>query len=87
MDGGYPNDCGGEGFLSAPLHAPCRVRTDICSANGTWECNGPEALVCRSRGNGQGEFCDGQDNDCDSLVDENDICLDMLLQTFRSAKD
>jgi hypothetical protein len=86
IDGGYPNECGGEALMKAPLHAPCRVLTDTCSARGTWECDGRETLICRSRGNGQGEFCDGQDNDCDRLVDENDICLDMLLQTFRSPK-
>jgi 5-methylcytosine-specific restriction endonuclease McrA len=41
-----------------------------CTAAGVWQCDGTDDVVCFSKGNGDGETCDGEDNDCDGKIDE-----------------
>lgn len=74
FDEGVVNACGGCKVLDQVIGATCQYRTDICSANGTWQCGGSDSVTCRTSGNGRGEVCDGMDNDCDRGIDEGNVC-------------
>jgi hypothetical protein len=69
---GLDNDCDGqvdEGFL---VGQTCYVGQGACRQAGSWICNaqGSDAECTAVAGTPQAEVCDGEDNDCDGLVDE-----------------
>lgn len=66
---GVDNDCNGVIDDSLPTTTPCNNEnefgqcegTRVCTGSGGWSCVGAEPLP---------ERCDGVDNDCDQLIDE-----------------
>jgi len=72
---GIDNDCDGvvdEGFPT--LGSVCIVGVGACQSNGTLVCKGDgTAVECNAvAGQPSGEVCDGVDNDCDGVTD-NDV--------------
>ena len=82
---GLDNDCDGDTDEDWPDRGDiCEVSVGVCSATGTKRCDPQDPAgptVCNATaGDGGDEVCDGIDNDCDSLTDEEwldkgDICL------------
>lgn len=52
--------------------ATCSIGTGSCKSSGTWSCNkdGLGATCNAPPPKSEAERCDGQDNDCDGLIDE-----------------
>lgn len=73
---GVDNDCSGaadEAFVEAGLFTPCSVGIGGCRATGTWICTAEgDGLFCTAPPVGipRPEVCDGQDNDCNDIVDD-----------------
>ena len=57
--------CNGGGALSTTAPATCQVGALTCAGVAGWVCNGSVAP--------SSETCDGLDNDCDALVDDNPV--------------
>ena len=71
---GADNDCDGlvdEGTAGAP----CDAQSEFGVCLGALECEGELGLVCSALPPTE-EVCDGLDNDCDGLIDENEGDLD-----------
>lgn len=69
---GKDDDCDGEADEDWPLLGlPCDIEADqdVCK-NGTWVCNGTGTDLDCAGDFPSSEVCDGEDNDCDGLVDE-----------------
>lgn len=69
---GKDDDCDGVPDEDWPLLGlPCDLETDqdVCK-NGTWVCNGAGTALDCAGDFPSPEMCDGEDNDCDGLVDE-----------------
>jgi MYXO-CTERM domain-containing protein len=67
---GKDNDCNGK-IDDSPLLAgkPCGTAVGECQ-KGAWACeNG--GLVCKGKTGPWTEVCDGKDNDCDGVIDDN----------------
>jgi len=67
------NPCGGVCSLSNPPGRACDgADRDLCM-DDVYECTGPNATRC-SRGDDNIETCNDLDDDCDGLVDEEEVC-------------
>jgi hypothetical protein len=69
---GFDNDCDGKvdetfptlgSFCDGPDGDECEFGSFVCAPNGL-------SVVCEETGSSLTELCDGQDNDCDGLEDE-----------------
>jgi len=72
---GLDNDCdGGTDVDLVPPAGTCKTEGvcagaihPICTAQGTWDCGYDDVVLYEAE---ETSFCDGQDNDCDGLTDE-----------------
>ncbi len=69
---GLDNDCDGQTDENFAVNQPCSVGVGLCARPGVNECNGSgNAVVCVGTPGPQApEVCDGQDNDCDGVIDD-----------------
>ncbi len=73
---GADNDCDGQTDEDFPIGMSCTVGSGTCSATGTLVCaaGGADTECNASPPMGSAEVCDGLDNDCDGIVDNNGAC-------------
>ena len=69
---GLDNDCDQETDEGFKVGEPCVVGVGACSRSGQWRCaaDGKTAVCSAVPGEPVPERCDGLDNDCDGLTDE-----------------
>jgi hypothetical protein len=89
---GLDDDCDGA-VDDEPVDAgvACSVEQGGCASVGVTICQGPNQVVCNAQpGVPSREICDGRDNDCDGLADEQldctvyRSCLDALVRGARA---
>jgi hypothetical protein len=70
------NDCDGDIDNGLNVGGTCTVGPGVCASTGVYICDASGQQVCMVTGAGMGtpEMCDGVDNDCDMLVDEDGVC-------------
>ncbi len=80
---GVDNDC--NGAVDDPFHQlrlPCSRGTGSCQTSGVWICDQENRRQLRCDApdpESEAELCDGEDNDCDDLIDEDfDLNNDLL---------
>ncbi len=68
---GLDNDCDERVDESYPVGEPCVSGVGACAASGAWACVSEREAECDARPSPpSGELCDGLDNDCDGVSDE-----------------
>ena len=76
---GLDNDCDGEADEGyAELGRPCSDGLGVCREDGTIQCASPQLAACSARARNdriQAETCNGLDDDCDGVVDEDSDAL------------
>ncbi|MDQ3264877.1 MAG: MopE-related protein [Myxococcota bacterium] len=71
---GLDDDCDGLADEDWNIGDPCDGQdTDSCQ-EGVWSCNGASARQCAEPPGDQVETCNGGDDDCDGLIDEDGAC-------------
>lgn len=72
---GKDNDCDSGVDEDFALSASCSVGTGACNRVGVTICSTSGGTECSVQaGAPSQEICDGIDNDCDTIVDEDDVC-------------
>ena len=68
---GLDDNCSGQPDEGIPgVGAPCSSGVGDCESSGEMVC-GPDGLACNAQPGPVGvEICDGKDNDCDNVIDE-----------------
>ncbi len=66
---GQDNDC--DGKTDEDLTRPCGIDTGECKKGVNRCVNGQWSQVCENAVTPQPEICDGRDNNCDGVIDEN----------------
>jgi hypothetical protein len=70
VDEAVRNSCGGCARLDHERGEPCTAGAAACEGSGTYVCMGTDDIACDARGRSPtAEVCDGEDNDCDGVVD------------------
>ena len=67
---GIDDDCDGQTDEGVPVGGPCGSSVGECRP-GMFECQGALGYVCVGGSTGTAETCDGLDNDCNGMVDDN----------------
>ncbi|HEX2568485.1 MAG TPA: MopE-related protein [Polyangia bacterium] len=67
---GKDNDCDGQIDNDVPPGGPCGTTVGECQP-GTFVCTGAGGFVCQGAVGPQPETCDGRDNDCNGIIDDN----------------
>jgi hypothetical protein len=72
---GTANACGGCNALPHPKGGSCSIGTGECADSGMYECAGSDDVTCQPTTTTRpAERCDGADNDCDGVTDEDAPC-------------
>ncbi len=73
----FDDDCDGEVDETFPEKGdPCVVGEGACAADGVLACDGEGGLACDAEaGQGVAELCNGEDDDCNGLIDDRAPCL------------
>jgi len=81
---GRDNNCDGKVDEVFGVGTQCTVGLGACQAAGKFVCtpDGLRALCAGVPVAAKPEVCDGQDNDCDTLVDEDNVCLTATVGVF-----
>lgn len=71
VDEGATNACNGCDRLDHAPGEPCSVGMGACQGDGVYRCQGTEAVSCNASARAPTrETCDGEDNDCNGMVDD-----------------
>ncbi len=70
------NDCDGDIDNGLNVGGACTVGAGTCASTGVYACdaNGQRECMVTGVAMGTAETCDGLDNDCDTMIDEDGVC-------------